>query len=209
MNIFYDFMYDLHEPNNNLNNNVNIDELITFTPIHVFNDDSDDNNDNDENNNDNDENNNDNDENNDKYDSDEETEEEYEEENKKKEDTFDYENFFHTLLNTFMLYFNEKFNKKETFFSNINNNTNPQMELFYESIFNFTKYKDKNNLDSEEILSIIYDKEEYNNKNIEHDELYCLDIEPKKLYSPFLINCLNYIVKNDIKEWKIYNLKQY
>jgi hypothetical protein len=117
--------------------------------------------------------------------------------------------FYQSLINTYMIYYNEKYDKNETIISNVKNETNPQMELFYEAIFNYTKYGEKNNIQPEEILNIIYEKEEYNLKNIEHEELYCLDMCEKKMYSPLLIVCLSYVVENNIKTWKIYSLKNY
>jgi hypothetical protein len=117
--------------------------------------------------------------------------------------------FYQSLINTYMIYYNEKFDKNETILSNVKNETNPQMELFYEAIFNYTKYGEKNNIQPEEILNIIYEKEEYNLKNIEHEELYCLDMYEQKMYSPLLIICLSYIVEKNIKTWKIYSLKNY
>lgn len=117
--------------------------------------------------------------------------------------------FYQSLINTYMIYYNEKYDKNETILSNVKNETNPQMELFYEAIFNYTKYGEKNNIQPEEILNIIYEKEEYNLKNIENEELYCLDMCEKKMYSPLLIVCLSYVVENNIKTWKIYSLKNY
>ena len=154
------------------------------------------------------------------------------------------EDYYLSLLNTFLKYYNDKFDKKDNFFSeNLKNigslETNPQMELFFESIIEFKNLENKikfknvikeniiiggeniaiggiekdytcylnyyydstdNNLNNDEILTFINDDN--------YEQLYCLELENKKIIAPSLIICLDYIVRNEIEtKWSIYNLK--
>ncbi len=54
--------------------------------------------------------------------------------------------FYFRLINVFMKYYNEKFDKNENFFTGIkdyNKDTSSQMEIFFEAIFEFKQLKDK------------------------------------------------------------------
>ena len=121
------------------------------------------------------------------------------------------EKYYTDLINTFMTHYNNKYNKKENFFSNINeeNETNSQMEIFYESKYELIGIKEKlGYLNEIECMDYIFEKEKYNN-NINFKSLYCLEIINKKLYTPALFIALNYIIINNIEEWSIFNLEEY
>ena len=120
------------------------------------------------------------------------------------------EKYYTDLINTFMTHYNNKYNKSENFFSNINDGseTNSQMEIFYESVYELTSLKEKlGYLNEIECMDYIFEKEKYNNNKVE--SLYCLDITDKKLYTPALIIALNYIIINNIENWNIFNLKEF
>ena len=121
------------------------------------------------------------------------------------------EKYYTDLINTFMTHYNNKYNKNENFFSNINkeNETNSQMEIFYESKYELINVKEKlGYLNEIECMEYIFEKEKYN-KNINFKSLYCLDMTSKKLYTPALFIALNYIIINNIEEWSIFNLEEY
>ena len=138
------------------------------------------------------------------------------------------EEYYFSLLNVFLEYYNYKFDKKDNFFSENSKilgslETNPQMELFFEAIIEFKNLKNKINLseikgndDDIEYISYYYDSSvEDENKEILNyinddniEQIYCLDLVDKKIIAPALIICLDYIVRNNLeKNWNIYNLK--
>ena len=120
------------------------------------------------------------------------------------------ETYYINLINAFMMYYNNKYNKKENFFSNINdeNDTNSQMEIFYESKFELIAIKEKiGYLNEIECMEYIFKKEDYIDLNFKG--LYCLEFNDKKLYTPALFIALNYIIINNIEEWVIFNLEEY
>jgi hypothetical protein len=147
---------------------------------------------------------------NDKEDEDEEEEENTEIENDKGEYMFD-------MINLFMKYFNKKYGQKQNLFSGIKNedvDTNKQMELFASYIAEYEYIKEKIFMD--ECSEFYFDdikmvKKYLNNNDIEN--FYVLEIletkNDKKIYSPSLLDCLNYLHKNKITEndWNIYDLK--
>ena len=121
------------------------------------------------------------------------------------------EKYYTDLINTFMTHYNNKYNKKENFFSNINdeNETNSQMEIFYESKYELINIKEKlGYLNEIDCMDYIFEKEKYN-YNIDFKSLYCLELPDKKLYTPALFIALNYIIINNIDDWYIFNLEEY
>lgn len=143
--------------------------------------------------------------------------------------------YYLNLINVFMLYYNDKFEKSENFFSgvkNIDTDTSNPMELFFEAIIEFKNLKnklskdielnDKNDviLEDEESLNNITMKFIFNEKQEEkikylfdlwEEQIYCLNISTEKLFSPSLIVCLNYIQTNNLEfgTYNIFNLKNY
>jgi hypothetical protein len=118
--------------------------------------------------------------------------------------------YYINLINAFMVYYNNKYNKKENFFSNITNenDTNSQMEIFYSLKFELIAVKEKMGFLNEiECMEYIFEKENYINLNFKG--LYCLEFNDKKLYTPGLFIALNYIIINNIEEWVIFNLEEY
>jgi hypothetical protein len=120
------------------------------------------------------------------------------------------EEYYEKLIVNFMKYYNEKFNKNETIFTGITEDkkTNFQMELFYGAINNFNEILNLLNIESYDLINYIYKKNEYIDNKV-YKELYCLDMGDLKLYTPLLINALNYIVINEINDWVIFCLKEY
>lgn len=130
------------------------------------------------------------------------------------------EEYYFDLMNIFIKYFNDKFNKKNNFFSGIENNvkdTTAQMELFFEAIIEYKQLKNKMNIEFDKIAMNYFFEEDKKEKikllfENNDSQIYCLEIINKKLYTPSLIICLNYILENynnnyvDI-DWKIYNLR--
>lgn len=127
------------------------------------------------------------------------------------------------LLNLFLIHYNEKYEKCENYFSNIKNiekDTSNSMELFFESIVEFKKLKDELKLEDDEKCMDYY-FEDCDDKNIEemftkfpNSQMYCLDFNNKRIISPSILVCLNYLINNkedlfEIKNWNIFNLRDY
>lgn len=129
------------------------------------------------------------------------------------------------LLNLFLIHYNEKFEKKENYFTNIKNiekDTTSSMELFFESVVEFKKLKDKLKLDDdEECMDYYYEENDENKKEINQmlkdfseEQIYCLNYNNKNIITPSILICLNYLINNkeDIygeKDWNIFNLRKY
>jgi hypothetical protein len=127
------------------------------------------------------------------------------------------------LLNLFLVHYNEKFDKQENYFSNIKNvekDTSNPMELFFEVIIEFKKLKEILELEDDEDC-IKYWFEDSDDKNIDmmftkfpEGQMYCLDYNGKRIISPSLLICLNYLVNNkddlfENKNWHIFSLRDY
>ncbi len=135
-----------------------------------------------------------------------------------KENIIEDSDYYFQLLNLYMKYYNEKFNKKENLFSNIKNidtDTNSPLELFFEAVIEFKHLKEKLNLDEIDLLDKYYkenDNEIINLMNSDN-QVYCLEIEKNdktnKIITYSLIICLNYILVNKLNNWKIFMLKSY
>lgn len=122
-----------------------------------------------------------------------------------------------------MKFYNEKFNKNENLFSNIENkdkDTNSSLELFFEAIMEFKDLKEKLNIDEIDLLDKYYDydSEEIVNLMNSYEQVYCLEInednkkineDNKKIITISLIICLNYVLVNKIEKWNIFMLKNY
>jgi len=123
--------------------------------------------------------------------------------------------YYFKLINIFMNYYNNKYNKNENLFSNIEDkhkDTNSALELFFEAIMEFKDLKEKLNIDEIDLLDKYYDSESKEIVNImnSYDQVYCLEInDNKKIITISLIICLNYILVNKIEKWNIFMLKSY
>jgi hypothetical protein len=124
--------------------------------------------------------------------------------------------YYFKFINTYMIYYNNKYNKKENLFSNIENkekDTNSALELFFEAIMEFKELKEKLNIDEIDLLDKYYDSESKEIVNImnSYDQVYCLEINEnkKKIITISLIICLNYVLVNKIEIWNIFLLKNY
>jgi hypothetical protein len=124
------------------------------------------------------------------------------------------DNYYFNLLNIFIKYYNDKYNKNENFFTNIKDvdkDTTPQMELFYEMIIEYNLLKGE----EEEGSMCIKDHREEDVhkliKNPKYQQVYCLELPNKEcIYSPSLLICLNYLIEHnnsDITDCKTYFLK--
>lgn len=123
--------------------------------------------------------------------------------------------FFH-LMNIFMKYYNNKFDKKEHFFSNIKDvdiGTTNQMELFFDAIVEFKMLCEQMEISSEDAMKQLYSESEPEkiSKMFEKwdKQIYMFEHDKIKLFSPSLIICLNYIFEKNIlnDDWNIYNLR--
>jgi hypothetical protein len=140
------------------------------------------------------------------------------EENALGENNKDDPEYYFKLINTFMKYYNNKYNKNENLFSNIENkekDTNSALELFFEAIIEFKHLKEKLNIDSNmeiDLLDKYYDSDSKEIINLmnSYDQVYCLEInDNKKIITISLIICLNYVLVNKIEKWNIFMLKSY
>jgi hypothetical protein len=130
--------------------------------------------------------------------------------------------YYFNLLNMFIKYYNDKYDKNEHFFSSIKDNnkdTSTQMEMFYEMIIEYNTLK-KNTVvegteDTESIVGDVYKEGDSKICDLlndsKYEQVYCLELpNKKKIYTPSLLLCLNYIIDNndsDITNCKIYFLK--
>jgi len=124
--------------------------------------------------------------------------------------------YYFKLINIFMKFYNNKYNKNENLFSNIANkdkDTNSALELFFEAIMEFKDLKEKLNIDEIDLLDIYYDSDNKEIINLmnSYEQVYCLEIneDKKKIVTVSLIICLNYILINKIEKWNIFMLKNY
>jgi hypothetical protein len=126
-----------------------------------------------------------------------------------------------SLLNLFLIHYNEKYEKCENYFSNIKNiekDTSNSMELFFEAIVEFKKIKDELKYEEDEECMDYY-FEESDDKNIiemfdkfPENQMYCLDFNNTRIITPSILICLNYLINNKedlfgIKNWNIFNLR--
>lgn len=137
-------------------------------------------------------------------------------------DSFDRGEYMIEMINIFMIYYNNKYNKKDNIFTGIQlaeytetTDTNSQMELFFEYSIEFKQYAQNNNIDENELLNKYYLKSEYKHIN-DQDKIYILEYNNKKIVAPCLFILLNYIYiqKMEYKidytsnEINIYNLDE-
>lgn len=134
--------------------------------------------------------------------------------------------YFINLINTFMKYYNNKFDKIENFFSGIkdeNKDTSSQMEIFFDAIVEYKSVKESFKLNDDECMKLIYldsDSASDSECNLEQEkiielfskwekQIYMLDLGNSRYISPSLLVCLNYINENNINGnyWNIYNLR--
>ncbi|AYV80092.1 MAG: hypothetical protein Gaeavirus9_2 [Gaeavirus sp.] len=159
---------------------------------------------------------------------DEATQEEYEQElseelyyKRQEQQSKDTTDYMTTLLNVFMMYYNEKYEKTDNFFTGITepkSDTSTQMELFYEYSTELNIIKDKL-LKSGNTDYINYYYPEDDTENVTHmmelftEQIYCLELDDIHIISPSLLICLTYLITKkqdkiyDVKDWKIYNLR--
>ena len=124
--------------------------------------------------------------------------------------------YFFNLMNIFIKYYNNKYDKTEHFFSNINNienDTTSQMELFYDAIMEYKMMSEQMELDNDEAMKQIYTESEPEKISLMFEkwnkQIYMFELDELKLFSPSLIVCLNYIFEKNILNlsWNIYNLR--
>ena len=133
-----------------------------------------------------------------------------------KENNIEDSEYYFQLINIFMKYYNNKYNKNENLFSNIDDkhkDTNCSLELFFEAIMEFKDLKEKLNIDEIDLLDKYYDSDSKEIVNLmnSYDQVYCLEInnDNQKIITISLIICLNYILVNNIEKWNIFMLKSY
>ncbi len=131
-----------------------------------------------------------------------------------------------------MKYYNEKYEKQHNFFTGIKDfpkDTSNPMELFFDAKIEFKMLKDniisglpedddvKDNDESITNMAMKFyftsdQKEKITNLfEMWEGQIYCMEYDNKKIISPSLIVCLNYIMVNELVncEWTIFNLKDY
>lgn len=126
--------------------------------------------------------------------------------------------YYLNLLNIFLKYYNDKYNKCDNFFSGIidrTKDTSSQMELFFEVIIEYKQLKEILNENSDDkIMKLYFDDNKKEQLNIFLDnyngQIYKLEINDTMIYSPSLLICLNFILDNfdylNIN-WTIFNLR--
>ncbi len=126
-----------------------------------------------------------------------------------------------SLLNLFLIHYNEKFNKCENYFSHVKNikeETNNLMELFFEALVELKTVKQTLEIDENDDCMDYYfeDKDEKKVdemfKKFPKGQMYCLDYDKKIIISPSILICLNYLINNkkdlfEVKNWNIFNLR--
>jgi hypothetical protein len=124
--------------------------------------------------------------------------------------------YFFNIMNIFMKFYNNKFDKKDHFFSNINDinkDTTSQMELFFDIITEYKIMGEQMKLNNNELMNQIFTEMEPEkiSKIFEKSDkqIYMFEMNELKLFSPSLLVCLNYVFKNNIinDNWNIYNLR--
>lgn len=121
------------------------------------------------------------------------------------------------VMNLFMQYYNDKYNKNDNFMTGINNNNeaNEQMTLFMSYINEYEYIKVKIFDNKKE--SFYFENKDFVSHYLDDDEIesfYILilkddnDIENKRIYSPSLIDCLNYVYETNFNnKWNIVKIK--
>ena len=141
-----------------------------------------------------------------------------EKKNEEQPDTSEDPEYYFKLINIFMKFYNDKYNKNENLFSNIADkdkykDTNSALELFFEAIMEFKDLKEKLNIDEIDLLDKYYnsDSKEIINLMNSYEQVYCLEIneDNKKIITISLLICLNYVLINKIEKWNIFLLKSY
>jgi hypothetical protein len=139
--------------------------------------------------------------------------------NEDNEDNLQNEHYLLKLLNLYMIHHNEKYNKNVNFFTGIKNNstdTTNQMELFFEAIIEFKMIKNTLGFDDDNECIEYYFNESQEDEikemmNKFKGQIYYLEYNNNKIYTPSLIICLSWILNNktDIytKDWFIFNLR--
>lgn len=124
--------------------------------------------------------------------------------------------YFFNLINIFMKYFNNKYDKKEHFFSNIvdmEKGTTDKMEIFFDSVMEFKIMLEHMGLDNDEGMKQLYKETEPEKISSMFEkwdkQIYMFEIGELKLFSPCLIICLNYVYEKNLlnEDWNIYNLR--
>ena len=124
--------------------------------------------------------------------------------------------YFLNLMNIFIKYYNNKFDKLEHFFSNVKDldkGTTSQMELFFDAITEFKMFSECMKINTNEAMEHLYKETEPEkiSKLFEKwdRQIYMFEFDELKLFSPSLIICLNYIYEKNIlnDSWNIYNLR--
>ena len=124
--------------------------------------------------------------------------------------------YFFNLMNIFVKYYNNKYDKVEHFFSNINDvekDTTSQMELFFDAILEYKMMVEKMGLSNEEAMKQLYKESEPEKISAMFEkwnlQIYMFELDELKLFSPSLIVCLNYVYEKNIlnSDWNIYNLR--
>lgn len=118
------------------------------------------------------------------------------------------------IMNIFQTYFKILFKKEKNvnMFDGINiedeTSTNRSLELFYEHIFKYKDYENKNQIEFIEL----YDEDDEDVMKLNSDELYALLIDNNiSKLSPSLFSVISYLANNYNWRntiWKIINLKE-
>lgn len=129
---------------------------------------------------------------------------------------YDNGEYFFNLMNIFIKYYNNKFDKVEHFFSNVKDiekGTTYQMEMFFDSIIEFKMFCECMELSSDIAMEHLYKETEPDkiSKLFEKwdKQIYMFELGELKMFSPSLIICLNYVYEKNIlnEDWNIYNLR--
>jgi hypothetical protein len=145
--------------------------------------------------------------------------EQKEDDKKEDEEKEDDGMYYIYLINIFMKYYNNKFDKNKHFFSDIvdtQKDTSNQMELFFDTIMEYKIIKEENKYNNDEMMKYYFShlqKDKIKKLFEEHKgQIYSLEIKDLKYISPSLLVLLNFLHEHNIleindSEWNIYSLK--
>jgi hypothetical protein len=118
--------------------------------------------------------------------------------------------FYVNLINVFMEFYNKKNGFNKNFYEGLDNEfeMNEQMRIFNNALYLLDNYRELNEFvyNFECMDNIFLEIDDVRKNKMVEDNIFILEFENKKMYSNCLIIVLNYIIVNNIVEWKINNI---
>lgn len=117
--------------------------------------------------------------------------------------------FYVNLINVFMEYYNKKNGFNKNFYEGLDNEfeMNEQMRTFNTALYLLDNYREINEFvyNFECMDNIFLEIDDVKKNKMVENNIFILEFENKKMYSNCLIIVLNYIIVNNIVNWKINN----